>query len=86
MDLCYVRCSSIIPPSYQPCTDILISSLDGSPARSAEVTVTIDVLDANDNMPMFLQSSYSATVFENVDVGTTVRVVKAEDKDEVSAH
>ncbi|XP_028399940.1 protocadherin Fat 4-like isoform X2 [Dendronephthya gigantea] len=54
---------------------------NGSPGRTSEVTVVIDVLDANDNQPVFSQSDYNSTIPENVPVGTTVLTVEAEEKD-----
>ena len=62
---------------------LLVLFIDGNPPRKTEATVIIDVLDVNDNRPMFLQQSYNATISENVELGTTVLVVKAEDKDKV---
>lgn len=43
--------------------------------------VEIEIVDINDNAPMFYQSHYSAVVLENVDVGTSVVNLTATDKD-----
>ena len=57
--------------------------IDGNPARTSEVTVVINILDVSDNGPVFNQPTYNATIFENIEPGTTVLTVKAEDQDEV---
>ena len=48
---------------------------------SATVTVTLTVVDENDNSPAFSQSSYVANVTENVPIGTTVTQIAATDPD-----
>ncbi|KAI2668126.1 Cadherin-related tumor suppressor [Labeo rohita] len=42
---------------------------------------TVDVLDVNDNPPIFQSKTYSATVSETIDVGSTVLRVSADDAD-----
>ncbi|XP_026111491.1 cadherin-87A-like [Carassius auratus] len=44
-------------------------------------TQTLEVLDVNDNPPIFQSKSYSVTVSENTEVGSDVLKVTAEDKD-----
>ncbi|XP_037403078.1 protocadherin gamma-A2-like isoform X48 [Pygocentrus nattereri] len=56
----------------------------GKPQRSATVKINIVVLDANDNAPIFSQSSYKAFVPENAVIGTLVTTVSATDADESS--
>ncbi|XP_041929680.1 protocadherin alpha-8-like isoform X29 [Alosa sapidissima] len=63
-------------------TLILTATDGGSPPRSGNLNITISVLDINDNRPAFSQDVYSATLHENVDVGTTVIKVFATDLDE----
>ncbi|XP_056292165.1 cadherin-23 [Pseudoliparis swirei] len=53
----------------------------GSPPRIAELPVYLQIVDVNDNNPVFLQPSYQEPVFENVDLGTTIVRVKATDAD-----
>lgn len=49
--------------------------------RKAATKVIIDVIDVNNNAPEFQQSSYKASVDENMPVGTSVLTVKATDLD-----
>ncbi|CAH1174192.1 unnamed protein product [Phaedon cochleariae] len=53
----------------------------GHPALSSTLTVYCNVLDLNDNAPLFDPMSYSNEIFENVTVGTTVVTVSATDLD-----
>uniref|UniRef100_A0A3Q2QWK0 Cadherin-23 n=1 Tax=Fundulus heteroclitus TaxID=8078 RepID=A0A3Q2QWK0_FUNHE len=53
----------------------------GTPPRSAELPVYLQIVDVNDNNPVFLQPSYQEPVFENVDLGTTIVRVRATDAD-----
>lgn len=46
-----------------------------------DTVVTVNVLDQNDNSPMFLQPQYSGFVSENAPVGTSVIQVTASDPD-----
>ena len=50
---------------------------------TSEVSVTINILDVNDNVPLFTQSQYTATVSENMTVGTTIIQVMATDADSI---
>ncbi|KAL6472172.1 hypothetical protein MHYP_G00183600 [Metynnis hypsauchen] len=56
----------------------------GKPQRSATVKINIVVLDANDNAPIFDQSSYKTFVPENAVIGTLVTTVSATDADDSS--
>ena len=56
----------------------------GSPPLSNHATVNITVMDANDNPPVFTQSSYSATINEKSSVGKEVVAVTATDLDKGS--
>lgn len=42
----------------------------------------INVIDINDNSPLFLSPSYETTIPENMDVGMSIMKVSAIDKDE----
>uniref|UniRef100_A0A8B9GPZ8 Protocadherin 2 gamma 28 n=1 Tax=Astyanax mexicanus TaxID=7994 RepID=A0A8B9GPZ8_ASTMX len=53
----------------------------GSPQKSGTVKITITVLDANDNAPVFSLPVYRVTMQENSPRGTYVATVAATDKD-----
>uniref|UniRef100_A0A0K0DCV7 Cadherin domain protein n=1 Tax=Angiostrongylus cantonensis TaxID=6313 RepID=A0A0K0DCV7_ANGCA len=59
----------------------VIATDSGDPPLSTETTVTIQVLDENDNIPIFAKESYKAAVDENSPNGTKVVKVKAVDAD-----
>ncbi|XP_036380425.1 protocadherin alpha-3-like isoform X4 [Megalops cyprinoides] len=62
---------------------LLLTAIDGgNPPRSGTLNVTVTVLDINDNRPVFDQDVYSATLLENVKIGTVVIKVNATDQDE----
>ncbi|KAL2094527.1 hypothetical protein ACEWY4_009246 [Coilia grayii] len=62
---------------------LTLTAIDGgSPQRSGTVKIHIRVLDANDNAPIFSQSTYKATVLENAAVDTLITTVTATDADE----
>ncbi|XP_041858937.1 cadherin EGF LAG seven-pass G-type receptor 3 [Melanotaenia boesemani] len=57
----------------------------GMPPLSATASVTITVMDVNDNRPEFLQKEYYARLNEDAAVGTSVVTVTAVDRDVNSA-
>ncbi|XP_059202760.1 protocadherin beta-16-like [Centropristis striata] len=63
--------------------NLLLTAVDGgSPQRSGTVVIHITVLDANDNVPVFSQAVYKASLPENSPLGTVVLTVSATDADE----
>ncbi|XP_069388115.1 protocadherin alpha-2-like isoform X20 [Paralichthys olivaceus] len=61
---------------------LLLSAIDGGrPARSGTIEILIEVLDVNDNSPVFTQDTYSAILNENTTPGTLVIQVNATDVD-----
>ncbi|XP_030069273.1 uncharacterized protein LOC115476840 [Microcaecilia unicolor] len=60
---------------------ILTATDGGNPVRSGTAQITIHVLDANDNVPVFTQSVYKVTVRENVPEDTVIVVINATDMD-----
>ncbi|CAM4658808.1 unnamed protein product [Lepidochelys kempii] len=61
---------------------IVTSSDRGSPSLLSETTVTINIVDSNDNVPQFLASKYFTPVTKNVAVGTKlIKVIAVDDKD-----
>eukprot|EP00063_Salmo_salar_P080518 XP_014055353.1 PREDICTED: protocadherin alpha-3-like [Salmo salar] len=62
---------------------LLFAALDGGkPVRSGTSEIKIEVLDVNDNSPIFTKDVYSVRLSENVPVGATVIQVNATDLDE----
>ncbi|XP_070819205.1 protocadherin alpha-3-like isoform X29 [Chaetodon trifascialis] len=63
-------------------TLILTATDGGRPARSGTTEILIQVLDVNDNSPVFTKDVYSAILKENSPPGTLVIQVNATDLDE----
>ncbi|CAL1535045.1 unnamed protein product [Lymnaea stagnalis] len=61
---------------------LVIEAKDGgSPQRSSQQTLVVQVSDANDNPPVFTQSRYNKTVNEDVAIGTSLLRIMANDRD-----
>ena len=64
---------------------LLFTALDGGkPRMSGTIQIIVNVLDVNDNAPVFTKSVYKATITENSPRGTSVITVSASDKDGAS--
>ncbi|XP_047196507.1 protocadherin gamma-A11-like [Hippoglossus stenolepis] len=62
---------------------LLLSAFDGgSPQRSGTVVIQVTVLDANDNVPVFSQAVYKASLPENSPLDTLVTTISATDADD----
>ncbi len=60
-----------------------MAALDGgTPSLSSNTTLTVSVLDVNDNVPTFNETSYSFGVAENLASGTEVGVFEVTDTDQ----
>uniref|UniRef100_A0A8W4FHP9 Protocadherin Fat 4 n=1 Tax=Sus scrofa TaxID=9823 RepID=A0A8W4FHP9_PIG len=69
---------------YELCQkhEMTISATDGGwVARTGYCSVTVNVIDVNDNSPVFLPDEYFPTVLENAPSGTTVIHLNATDAD-----
>uniref|UniRef100_A0A3Q4GNQ6 Protocadherin gamma-C3 n=1 Tax=Neolamprologus brichardi TaxID=32507 RepID=A0A3Q4GNQ6_NEOBR len=65
--------------------EMVLTAYDGgSPERSGTALITITVLDANDNVPVFDRAVYRASLVENAPRGTLVLKLNATDLDEGS--
>ncbi|KAM9357309.1 LOW QUALITY PROTEIN: uncharacterized protein ABDE67_004875 [Symphorus nematophorus] len=61
---------------------LILTAVDGgTPAKSGSMTIIVNVLDINDNPPVFSQTLYKASVFENAKVGTAIVTLNASDLD-----
>ncbi|XP_023791920.1 protocadherin gamma-C5-like [Cyanistes caeruleus] len=67
----------------QPEVQLVLTAVDGgSPARSGTAQITVQVLDVNDNAPVFDHTTYKVKVPENTPVGAVLLRVNASDPDE----
>ncbi|XP_028271352.1 protocadherin alpha-C2-like [Parambassis ranga] len=65
--------------------NLILTAVDGGkPARSGTASVIVQVLDTNDNSPIFDQSMYNVKVMENSPIGSLVIHLNATDLDEGS--
>uniref|UniRef100_A0A087Y9V7 Protocadherin 2 alpha a 15 n=1 Tax=Poecilia formosa TaxID=48698 RepID=A0A087Y9V7_POEFO len=62
---------------------LLLTALDGGkPPKSGDMKIIVNVLDINDNAPIFSMNVYSVTLTENAPLGSTVVQVNATDLDD----
>ncbi|XP_034400094.1 protocadherin gamma-A11-like [Cyclopterus lumpus] len=62
---------------------LLLTALDGGkPPKSGSMEICIDVLDVNDNAPVFTKDVYSADIHEHAAIGTIVIRLNATDMDD----
>ncbi|XP_048088051.1 protocadherin alpha-3-like isoform X13 [Alosa alosa] len=62
---------------------LVLTALDGGkPLRSGTTKIMVNVIDVNDNIPVFSKPLYKAQLYENVLPGTSVIYVQATDLDE----
>ncbi|KAM7000080.1 protocadherin alpha-13-like isoform 14-T14 [Tautogolabrus adspersus] len=62
---------------------LVLTAIDGGkPPKSGNMNIQVNVLDINDNAPVFSQDVYSVMLDENAPVGTTVARVNATDLDD----
>ncbi|XP_031427744.1 protocadherin alpha-2-like isoform X5 [Clupea harengus] len=67
----------------QSVISLVLTAIDGGkPPKSGSLDVIINVLDVNDNNPVFGKSLYKVQVAENVSFGTVLTSVTATDADE----
>ncbi|XP_066572446.1 protocadherin gamma-C5-like [Amia ocellicauda] len=73
--------SSLDREKYPEYNIDIVASDSGSPPLKTHKIVTVNILDVNDNPPLFLQSSYTAYIIENSAPGTILCSVSASDPD-----
>ncbi|XP_047209455.1 protocadherin alpha-5-like isoform X6 [Girardinichthys multiradiatus] len=67
----------------QPVIKLVLTAVDGGkPPRSGTLQLTVNVIDVNDNTPVFSKSLYKVQIRENVSPGTFVVKLNATDLDE----
>uniref|UniRef100_A0A0N5CCX9 Cadherin n=1 Tax=Strongyloides papillosus TaxID=174720 RepID=A0A0N5CCX9_STREA len=68
---------------YRNRYELTIEAVDGGdPPKKGKLEVTVIILDANDNPPVFGRSKYSATISSNVNIDDEVVTVNAIDIDD----
>ncbi|XP_056625233.1 protocadherin alpha-2-like isoform X3 [Triplophysa dalaica] len=66
-----------------PRLDFTVIAIDGgSPARTGTILIEVNVLDINDNAPVFSKSLYKVSVSEHAPIGTTITRLQSRDLDE----
>ncbi|KAL3973012.1 netrin 4 [Sarotherodon galilaeus] len=61
---------------------ILLAIDGGTPPKSGSMTIIVNVLDINDNPPVFSQMLYKFSIHENVNIGTSIITLNATDLDD----
>ncbi|XP_067663757.1 protocadherin-11 X-linked-like isoform X2 [Haliotis asinina] len=60
---------------------IIVAKDGGHPQKTGSMTVKIQVLDENDNRPVFTNNTFEVTVAEDLPLGSSILKLKAEDSD-----
>ncbi|KAM6924077.1 protocadherin alpha-4-like isoform 6-T6 [Xenentodon cancila] len=72
----------VLDREKQSLIQLTLTAIDGgTPAKSGTMTIVVNVLDINDNTPVFSQTLYKARVHENVKLGTSIITLNATDLD-----
>ncbi|XP_029918451.1 protocadherin alpha-3-like [Myripristis murdjan] len=67
----------------QAVIELTLTAIDGGkPARSGSLQIRVNIMDANDNSPLFSKPLYKVQVVENAKIGTTLLSLSAIDLDE----
>ncbi|XP_061090054.1 protocadherin alpha-4-like [Conger conger] len=67
----------------QPVIQLVLTAVDGGkPPRSGTLQIIVNVLDVNDNVPVFSKPLYKVRISENAPFGTLVTTVNATDLDD----
>ncbi|XP_045060965.1 protocadherin alpha-8-like isoform X17 [Coregonus clupeaformis] len=73
----------VLDREKQPVIQLTLTALDGGkPPRSGTLPIVVNVIDVNDNSPIFSKPLYKASVPEIVPFGTTVVTLSATDLDD----
>ncbi|KAM8910600.1 protocadherin alpha-10-like isoform 6-T6 [Spinachia spinachia] len=72
----------VLDRETQPVIRLTLTAIDGgTPAKSGTMVIVVNVLDSNDNPPVFSQTLYKASMYENVQKGTSIITLNATDLD-----
>ncbi|XP_047190144.1 protocadherin alpha-8-like isoform X8 [Scophthalmus maximus] len=72
----------VLDREKQSVVRLTLTAVDGgSPAKSGSIIIIVNVLDSNDNAPVFSQTLYKTSVYENVKIGTSIITLNATDLD-----
>ncbi|XP_071380358.1 protocadherin alpha-3-like isoform X3 [Centroberyx affinis] len=67
----------------KPTIQLVLTAIDGgNPPKSGTSEIEINVLDINDNAPIFSSTLYKVKMIENIAIGTAVFTLNATDADE----
>ncbi|XP_073342612.1 protocadherin alpha-3-like [Pagrus major] len=67
----------------QAVIELTLTAIDGGkPPKTGTLQININVLDVNDNSPVFSKSLYKVQVVENANIGTTLLTLTATDLDD----
>ncbi|XP_069027600.1 protocadherin alpha-3-like [Embiotoca jacksoni] len=67
----------------QPTIKLTVTAVDGgNPPKSGTSQIAINVLDINDNAPVFTRVLYKTRILENLSIGRTVIILNATDTDD----
>ncbi len=66
----------------QPVIQLTLTAVDGGkPPKSGAINIIVNIIDVNDNIPVFTMPLYKTRIPENVPIGTSVITVNARDAD-----
>nr|XP_006814197.1 PREDICTED: protocadherin Fat 3-like [Saccoglossus kowalevskii] len=75
--------TSVLDPSLNSKFTLTVSAMDGgSIPKTGSTVIIVTITDVNNNIPVFLSSNYSFTVYENSRSDTSVGKVSAMDSDD----
>uniref|UniRef100_T1G3Z1 Cadherin domain-containing protein n=1 Tax=Helobdella robusta TaxID=6412 RepID=T1G3Z1_HELRO len=60
---------------------VVLATDGGHKPLTGSIKINVKVVDANDNMPEFENSTYHVKVYEDAEIGTPILRVRAVDKD-----
>ncbi|XP_067455312.1 protocadherin alpha-3-like isoform X12 [Thunnus thynnus] len=67
----------------QAVIDLTLTAIDGGkPPKTGTLQIQVNVLDVNDNPPLFSKSLYKVQVVENANIGTALLTITATDLDD----